>query len=917
MFGLFDGACDFGLDGAGDPMPGTFPEHDMEGRRWNPVAEHYRWPSPPISSDGASWGTSGTSESSDEIHDLDGPGHNHPGVVLDKYGRPYAQRVPYYNSSADRRPREDNQGRRSSPEMGHFQGGVMSAQPIGRGEQVIGYAPDGTPMIARPTQQQPQGPPTRGQRQHPNVLIGPDDRQYVETLDPRQPQKVIIGSDGQQYIAVSGQQQPQAYAPCAAAVTARQRETLAPSRGAVLPGLTVENQQASPDHSGIPEGFVAAVDSKTGELVWVPPNVAKQYAKYQQQQRQVHQQQETTNQQQQVNHQRNNNDTEHHRSIIFKIGHKLTRAFGHDYRLIAAAVPHLPFFQKYSLADCTSENVTELQRQLNQLLSHRHFPNGDRIVRMHDPRDDEAPDSKTPTKKHPAAPEVIQEKAPQQQVPYDDTAQDLGWVEQALGETANRGPAVRDIATEQAAQRQTVGDDMAQGHEWFNRSAGEYADINKAWREERHKAKGERKKRHDERHKKRQENEELKKTDEEGRHSSRHSESTLSHWSSTITSVKESQKGDTGPQNEDTKSHKSKVSSSHGWGNGATGDASTPQAGGWDDPNNQNDAPPADNNAQPDPNPPTDGNNDPQPPQAPYNPPPYHNQPPSTRSSQRSPRSTLQSTTTSRTINPNAAIQPYFDVRHPNNPNSSNSKPDSHQTPIPRTPYVYPPTQAPHLSSSVLGNRSHGVRAGKGAEYTHATLRPKYLDTMERPYAVFVFEYRSVEKLEQILGRRGEDLRGDMDRVQDEVGLGVLMGMPKEKLVEELMKARENAERGGGEAAAAPALGFLPPMQEMKTSTHKVNTWNNQQQPYFTAVPAAPAAAEPALPAPAATHSHHSHGKKSENKSKKAEQPKAPSVQVNLWGTPAGVDTTGQQDGGGGFADGKDDASALNKGAAW
>jgi hypothetical protein len=131
--------------------------------------------------------------------------------------------------------------------------------------------------------------------------------------------------------------------------------------------------------------------------------------------------------------------------------------------------------------------------------------------------------------------------------------------------------------------------------------------------------------------------------------------------------------------------------------------------------------------------------------------------------------------------------------------------------------------------------------------------------------------------------------------------------MPKEKLVEELMKARENAERGGGEAAAAPAPGFLPPMQEMKTSTHKVNTWNNQQQPYFTAVPAAPAA----------THSHHSHGKKSENKSKKAEQPKAPSVQVNLWGTPAGVDTTGQQDGGGGFADGKDDASALNRGAAW
>ena len=893
LFGIFDGACDFGLDGAGDPMPGTFPEFDMKGRRLDPVSEIYRWQPESPTSNGASYSPSESSGYIDELHNLDGPRHNHPGVVLDRYGQPYAQRVPYYNTSAARIPREDNRGRRS-PAVGYVQGGAMSAPPPGRGEQVLGYAPDGTPLIARPIQHQPQELPMRGQRENPNVLVGPGGRQYVEILDPPQPQKVMIGPDGQQYIAVSGQQQPRAHAPRAATVPAVQRQTYASPRG---DDQLLENNHATLDYSSVPEGFVLVIDHKTGELRLVPPDVAHKYVRFQQQQ-----QHETPDDQQ-----RYNGDTEHQRSIIFKIGHKLTRIFGHDYRLIAAAVPHLPFFKKYNLANCSLENLGELQRQLNQVLSHRHFPNGEKIVRLHDPRDDEVPDSKTPTKKRPAAPEVTKEKAPRQQAAYNDTAMNLSWIEKAATEYANRGHAARDIATEKAAQRQAAYADIPQDHEWIDKAAGEYAEINKVWREERHKAKEERKERHEERHKKREEKDELKKKDEVDRHSSNHSESTLSHWSSTNTSQRESQKDKIESQNDKkAETVKSNHSGSGGWG--ATLEISKEATGDWDNDDANNNEPPEPDNqpdnqyqtADPTPTPPTDGHND----RAPSKVPTRHSHAQSSRRSHSPPRST----TTSRTIDPNAAIQLYFDVLHPK------PKSNAHQTPIPRTPYLYPPTQAPHLSSATLGNRSHGVRAGKGAEYTHATLRPKYLDTMERPYAVFVFEYRSVEKLGEILGRRGEDLRGDMDGVQEEVGMGVLMGLPKQKLVEEVMRARENAGPGGGAgrgaggdeaaAAAAAAPAFSPPVQEMQASTRKVDDWTPTQQPFYGTAPT-PAAAPPVEPT---THSHQNRSCKSENRIQANEQEDKPFSLAKGWSV-----KDEQSTGGGGFKP----APEGNPGAKW
>ena len=38
---------------------------------------------------------------------------------------------------------------------------------------------------------------------------------------------------------------------------------------------------------------------------------------------------------------------------------------------------------------------------------------------------------------------------------------------------------------------------------------------------------------------------------------------------------------------------------------------------------------------------------------------------------------------------------------------------------------------------------SHQVQAGRGSLFEHSTARPKYLDRISKPYAVFTFKYRS------------------------------------------------------------------------------------------------------------------------------------------------------------------------------
>ncbi|KAK5013737.1 hypothetical protein LTR16_003253 [Cryomyces antarcticus] len=74
------------------------------------------------------------------------------------------------------------------------------------------------------------------------------------------------------------------------------------------------------------------------------------------------------------------------------------------------------------------------------------------------------------------------------------------------------------------------------------------------------------------------------------------------------------------------------------------------------------------------------------------------------------------------------------------------------------------------------------VRAGKGMRYVHKTQRPDYLDTMEKPFAVFAFKFRSREILEKIL---------DVEIMEDVVDAKKqMLALSKEELVEELLRVK-------------------------------------------------------------------------------------------------------------------------------
>lgn len=178
----------------------------------------------------------------------------------------------------------------------------------------------------------------------------------------------------------------------------------------------------------------------------------------------------------------------------------------------------------------------------------------------------------------------------------------------------------------------------------------------------------------------------------------------------------------------------------------------------------------------------------------------------------------------SRSTNPHAYVQPYFQTWRGNGQTPA-AKPLPRQ---PREPYSYGPAPTPHLPADRVGNRSHGVRAGKGADYSHKVYHPKYLDTVEDPYAVFVFNYRSAEELEHMFRH---DVKGDLASIAEEVGRGVLMKLPREKLVEELLKAQTQAPVGrdaGGSRqgdATAPAPEKARSNKAPSRASKSVSAW--------------------------------------------------------------------------------------------
>ncbi|KAH0541236.1 hypothetical protein FGG08_004292 [Glutinoglossum americanum] len=93
-----------------------------------------------------------------------------------------------------------------------------------------------------------------------------------------------------------------------------------------------------------------------------------------------------------------------------------------------------------------------------------------------------------------------------------------------------------------------------------------------------------------------------------------------------------------------------------------------------------------------------------------------------------------------------------------------------------------------------LRNRSasHQVHHGSPAYYARELRKPVYLDTMEEPYAVFVFKYRSRSALERLLRI---PIAGD-----EEDEKARLMRLSKDEIIEELLRMKLGVPAGPNES---------------------------------------------------------------------------------------------------------------------
>jgi hypothetical protein len=111
------------------------------------------------------------------------------------------------------------------------------------------------------------------------------------------------------------------------------------------------------------------------------------------------------------------------------------------------------------------------------------------------------------------------------------------------------------------------------------------------------------------------------------------------------------------------------------------------------------------------------------------------------------------------------------------------------------------------LTPSQASSKSieHQVRAGVGTQYGHAISRPEYIDSLEKPYAVFRFKYRSRAILKDMFGDEVPD-RGHLSTrtyasktVKDREKL---KDVSKEVLIDKMlrlqMKLEERNGKGGG-----------------------------------------------------------------------------------------------------------------------
>ncbi len=84
---------------------------------------------------------------------------------------------------------------------------------------------------------------------------------------------------------------------------------------------------------------------------------------------------------------------------------------------------------------------------------------------------------------------------------------------------------------------------------------------------------------------------------------------------------------------------------------------------------------------------------------------------------------------------------------------------------------------------------SHQVRPGRPTNYAHKVSKPKYMDTHETPYAVFVFQYRDKTIIEEMLQTTIDEPAIDEKRR--------LSSLPKSEIIEELLKEKAARSASG------------------------------------------------------------------------------------------------------------------------
>ncbi|KAL6712018.1 hypothetical protein ACN47E_003061 [Coniothyrium glycines] len=145
------------------------------------------------------------------------------------------------------------------------------------------------------------------------------------------------------------------------------------------------------------------------------------------------------------------------------------------------------------------------------------------------------------------------------------------------------------------------------------------------------------------------------------------------------------------------------------------------------------------------------------------------------------------------------SLSKYRQLRTPTLPSTSHRQfppPPSNHTRSPHATHPVPEEPFPAISAAAASEKgiAHQVRAGRGTAYGHAVSRPTYIDSLEKPYAVFRFKYRAAEKLQEMFGR--ELLRGKGGKeAAVAVAVAVAVEKEKEKLKLEQMPQAELVER--------------------------------------------------------------------------------------------------------------------------